>query len=154
MDRKDKGKEESAAQSSPGDRPWNHLGWRGDVIVLCERCTSTASGVRADYQELRQEIREAAQYINRKLESQKPEFILKGIKQDFHGSILVGDAEHPGYFYDTEVQKLIQSPGQSPSDLAIEKIAARLSLTQETVRTYTKRRSKKKTPKRRPTHSS
>lgn len=126
------------------DRPWKKLTWRGDVITMGEHCVSTASGVAADHEELKQRIREAVQYITRKQRSSTEENILPLLKRDFAGTILVGDEKHPGYFYDGEILELIRNPAKKEAELAIEKMADRLKLSEKTVLRYTKQRKKRR----------
>jgi hypothetical protein len=142
-----KDKRQSTPQNAPADRPSKKLERLGGVITMSELCTSTASGVRADYEQLSLDIRKAGQWARRKRSTQSAEDLLPAMKRDFSGSLLVGDEVRPGYFYDSELLELIDKPGQSPSKLAISKMADRTMLSEATVRTYSKRRGNRKIQK-------
>ena len=132
------------------DRPSQRMVMCDGVLFLDSRCTSTASGVRADYEALRWDIRKAAQYIQGKTANGTTPTV-SDINRVFVGSLLVGDGVHGRFASEQDVEKLIENPAQGPSKLAQELIAKGTGLTLKTVQTYTKNRAKNKNRRRKPT---
>lgn len=130
------------------DRPQSKLEQIGSRICLGSDCVDTRSGVRADYEKLRWEVRKAMQFIAREVDEGK-KLTVEGLKQALGVSAptLLGNEKDLGYAEPTDLKRLIDSPKQTASDFALQLISDRLRLTYDTVLTYTKRRRTKKTPK-------
>jgi hypothetical protein len=129
------------------DRPSRRLIVRDGVPMLGSRCVNTRSGVRADYEELRSDIRQGIQWIKAK-EAHDETLSVSGFKSAFRGTLLVpDDGVTPRYATDAVIEGLIKNPGQGPAKLAQELIANGIGLKPSTIIRYTKGVKKSKNRK-------
>lgn len=130
------------------DKPSERLIVRDGIPLLGSRCVDTRSGVRADYEALRWDVRQANQYIIAKAVGGLTPTV-SDFERAFRGSLLVGDGRGTRRFTtDRDIENLIKNPTQGPAKLAQELIAKGTGLSLKTVVTYTKKRAKTKRRKR------
>lgn len=116
---------------------------RDGVPMLGSRCVDTRTGVKADCEALKFEVRQGIQYIQAKqTEGAKPS--VSDLRSAFRGTLLVGDGTTPGYATDQDLQSLIRDPGQGPTQFAHTLAANRTGLALSTIIRYTKRDTKAK----------
>jgi len=120
---------------------WADLQRRGNTIVLGGPSNSTQTEVQGDYHQVSWCVRQLGQYVSQK-KQQGEEVTLSQVKEDFKGTIIVGDETHVGYLTDAELQAYLDSP-QTPSTFAEGVVTNRWGLTPSTAKTYIRRKPRK-----------